>query len=197
MSHNHALTPGVVYHIYNRGNNGENIFIEERNYHYFMKLYAKYIAPVAETYAYCLLVNHFHFMVRIRDENDCQSSKDWQSSPPSRAFSNLFSTYTKAINKAYQRSGSLFEKPFKRKPVTNDGYFKALVAYIHQNPQKHSLIADFRDWPFSSYQAMIGEKPTQLARETALSWFDGIRSLVQYHETQTDFIEIESFIEDE
>ena len=53
MSHNPPLVPGVVYHIYNRGNNGESILIEERNYHYFLMLYDKYMAPVAETYTYC------------------------------------------------------------------------------------------------------------------------------------------------
>jgi REP element-mobilizing transposase RayT len=77
MSHYTPLIPGVVYHIYNRGNNGESIFIEERNYDYFMKLYSKYISPKAETFAYCLLRNHFHFMVRIKTENDCQSLEDW------------------------------------------------------------------------------------------------------------------------
>ena len=146
-------------------------------------------------------------MVRIHDENDFQSSpstsllwddsaKDWQSLIW-RAFSNLFSTYTKAINKAYQRSGSLFEKPFKCKPVTDDGYFKVLVAYIHQNPQKHGLIDDYRDWPCSSYEAMISEKPTQLPREEILSWFDGSSGLVQYHETIADFREIASLVNDE
>ena len=55
---------GCYYHIYNRGNNRENLFIERRNYPYFLKLYAKHIQPVAETYAYCLLPNHFHFAIR-------------------------------------------------------------------------------------------------------------------------------------
>lgn len=58
------LLPGVFYHIYNRGNNRENIFIEERNYTLFMNLYSRYIPPIADTYAYCLLRNHFHFLVR-------------------------------------------------------------------------------------------------------------------------------------
>jgi hypothetical protein len=62
-----SLTPGAVYHIYNRGNNGEYIFIEARNYEYFMKLYAKYITPSVENYGYCILRNHFHLMVRIKD----------------------------------------------------------------------------------------------------------------------------------
>jgi hypothetical protein len=54
--------------IYNRGNNGENLFREQRNYPYFLKLYAKHIEPIAETYAYCLLRNHFHLLVKIKDE---------------------------------------------------------------------------------------------------------------------------------
>jgi len=65
-----ALQYGQYYHIFNRGNNRENIFIEGRNYHYFMKLYAKYVEPVAETFAYCLLRNHFHFLVRIFTEDE-------------------------------------------------------------------------------------------------------------------------------
>jgi putative transposase len=60
------LQYGQYYHIYNRGNNRENIFFEERNYRYFLRLYVKYAEPVADTYAYCLLRNHFHFLVRIK-----------------------------------------------------------------------------------------------------------------------------------
>jgi REP element-mobilizing transposase RayT len=64
------LIPGCYYHIYNRGNNGENIFREERNYRYFLQLYVKYIVPIAVTYAYCLLANHFHLLVRIKTEDE-------------------------------------------------------------------------------------------------------------------------------
>jgi hypothetical protein len=56
------------YHIYNRGTNGETLFREERNYRYFLDLYARHVEPVAETYAYCLVLNHFHLLVRIRPE---------------------------------------------------------------------------------------------------------------------------------
>ena len=72
-----------------------------------------------------------------------------------------------------------------------------LVAYIHQNPQRHGLIDDFRDWPYSSYHAMISEKPTRLDRDVTLSWFDSCRGLVAYHETQTDFKEIGSLIDED
>ena len=61
------LEHGKYYHIYNRGNNRENIFVEERNYPYFLKLYAQHIFPVADTFAYCLMRNHFHLLVHIKD----------------------------------------------------------------------------------------------------------------------------------
>lgn len=67
MSKLEPLLPGHYYHIYNRGNNGETLFREDRNYRYFLQLYAKHIAPVAETYAYCLMPNHFHFLVQVRE----------------------------------------------------------------------------------------------------------------------------------
>jgi len=158
------------YHIYNRGNNKEPLFLETRNYAYFLKLYAKYINPVAETYAYCLLSNHFHLLVRIKD---CQSFEDWQSLTPSRAFSNLFSTYTKAFNKAYERTGSLFEKPFKRNIITDNQYLLHLITYIHCNPQKHGFVDNFRDWPYSSYKLFTSNEKTSIQRNEVLDWFGG------------------------
>ena len=60
----------TYYHIYNRGTNGENIFVQERNYEHFLKLYEKHILPVADTFAYCLLRNHFHISVRIKSKEE-------------------------------------------------------------------------------------------------------------------------------
>ena len=64
------LLPNTVYHIYNHANGNENLFRSEENYRYFLKKYAEYIYPIAETFAYCLMPNHFHFMVRIRGEEE-------------------------------------------------------------------------------------------------------------------------------
>ena len=192
MSRPEPLHFGSYYHIYNRGNNGESIFREQRNYRYFLTLYAKYIEPVAETYAYCLLNNHFHLLVRIRE------AEDWQSYPdPSRAFASLFSTYTKAFNKAFQRTGSLFEKPFKRKVVDNDRYFTYLVAYIHRNPERHGFVDDFQDWPYTSYGAILSKKPTRVRRKAVLEWFSSPTEFVDAHQAAINETLIQPLIEDD
>jgi putative transposase len=168
------LQRGVYYHIYNRGNNRESLFVEERNYAHFLALYAKYIQPIAETFGYCLLRNHFHLLVRIKEAGDGERE-------PSRCFSNLFNAYARAFNHAYQRTGALFQRPFGRIVVSGERYAAALVVYIHRNPQHHRFVADFRDWPHSSYHALVGTRPTRLRRDTVLAWFGGLADFLAAH----------------
>ena len=192
---NQPLEPNIIYHVYNRGNNGERIFIEERNYEYFMQLYDKYISPIADTFAYCLMPNHFHFLIRIKENQERGSFEEPRSSDPiSKQFATFFGTYSKAINKAYSRTGRLFEDRFKRKPVTNDRYFRTLVTYIHQNPQRHGLIDDFRDWPYSSFGALASHKQTKLAKDEVLDWFDNREGFLDFHQYTTDLKSIQSLI---
>jgi hypothetical protein len=101
---------------------------------------------------------------------------------PSQIFGNLCNAYAKAINKAYGRTGSLFEHPFGRIPVTSDGYFMNMVTYIHRNPQKHGFVDDFRDWPYSSYDAILLEKPTRVQRIVVLEWFGGLDNFLVEHQ---------------
>lgn len=63
------LKTDFTYHIFNHANGFENLFLLKANYHYFLEKYAMYISPIAETYAYCLMPNHFHFVIRIRKQN--------------------------------------------------------------------------------------------------------------------------------
>jgi REP element-mobilizing transposase RayT len=194
------LQQGVFYHIYNRGNNRENIFIEDRNYSLFLKLYSRYIPPVADTYAYCLLRNHFHFLVRIRTEQELQTlkvSETFRVLNPSQQFSNLFNAYAKTINNAYNRTGSLFQNPFGRRAVVSNQHFIYLIIYIHLNPQRHRLVEDFRSWPYSSYHAFLSTKSTQLQREQVYGIFGGREELVYSHSNVTNFLPIEYLVNDD
>ena len=195
---NEPLQYGRLYHIYNRGNNGENLFVQQRNYPYFLQLYANHIQPIAETYAYCLLPNHFHLAIRTYTEEEQEAYRAAQIGPiskirpifkpqnPSRAFNNLFIAYARAFNKATGRTGVLFETPFGRKPIESQRYLLTLITYIHHNPQKHGFVADFRDWPWSSYGAVLSSKPTKLNRADVLDWYNGRAAFIAAHETEPD-----------
>ena len=193
------LIPGQYYHIYNRGNNRENLFKEAKNYPYFLKLYSKHVERVASTFAYCLLRNHFHFFVRIKTEEEQieyheQLSREsgvhnaFKPIEPYRGFGNCFNAYAKAINNQYGRTGSLFEKRFEREWVDSDRYRLAVVAYIHRNPQNHRFVADFRDWKWSSYQTILSGGKTKIRYVEVLDWFEGVDAFVDFHSTSdSDF----------
>lgn len=180
----------TYYHIYNRGVNRENIFIEERNYDHFYSLYHKHIDPVAETFAYCLMRNHFHTLVRIRTEEEILpffneykpgGSENQRLYYPSKKYSDFFNAYSKSINAAYQRVGSLFQHPFGRVAVTKDVHFWRVIAYIHQNPQKHCFVEDFRDWKYSSYGIILSDPSIRVNRGMVLEWFGDAKSYIDLH----------------
>jgi putative transposase len=179
------LQPGHTYHIYNRGNNREDLFREERNYRYFLKLFSRYVHPVVDTYAYCLLKNHFHLLIRVKE---ISPKTGQEMAPPevSQYFSNFFNAYTKSINKAYNRTGSLFEERFERIEVDSDLQFLNLVFYIHFNPQKHGFVDDFKEWPWSSYQALTCTASTKLAREELVGRFGGVDEFIEFHRGLVD-----------
>lgn len=169
------LDEGCFYHIYNRGNNREVLFKERTNYLYFLMLMEKYIFPVADIYAYCLLNNHFHLLVKIRE--DCEA----KGFRPQQNFSNFFNAYAKSFNQKYNRTGKLFQERFRRKKVEDNFYLFELVYYIHGNPQKHRLLLDFRKYSYSSYQILISDKKTILQREEVFDWFGGKKLFEEAH----------------
>ncbi len=183
------LTYGTFFHIYNRGNNGENIFVQERNYYYFTELWWKHISPIAETWAFGLLRNHFHAAVYIKEKED-QKRKE-----PSQYLSNFFNAYARGVNIATQRTGALFERPFNRISVDSESYLMRLIIYIHQNPQKHKFVTDFRDWNYSSYHDIISNNPTRLQREKVLQLFGSRADFIRIHQ-EIQPLDLTGFIND-
>jgi putative transposase len=233
----------TYYHIYNRGVNGEDIFIEERNYDLFLRLYEKHLSPVTDLFGYCLLRNHFHLSVRIRSEDEILETRktlrvssndpvktlkvsmpspkhDRPDSFASRAesslgkplgfhgsslgsqfvsdqFSNFFNAYAKTINKAYGRTGSLSQHPFGRVPITTDRQFWNVIAYIHQNPQKHGFVKDFRDWKYSSYGVILSDKPTVVKRNEVMNWFGTSDDYLSLHQQWVTDVQAKWFMGDD
>ena len=195
------LIEGNYYHIYNRGNNGDNLFYENENYYHFLRLYEKYITPVTETYAWVLLKNHFHVLVYIKMQHEIDSSLLTYSTVEkpkiinsSKQFSNLFNAYTQSINKRHKRTGSLFEKPFERKLISNEGYFQNMIYYIHNNPVKHGFSERIADYPWSSYGSVLSTKPTHLQRKRVVEIFNTVENFKNYHLRKPNLGDIDDLI---
>jgi putative transposase len=174
--------PGCFFHVYNRGNNKENIFIEEKNYSFFLELVSRHLLPISEIYCYCLMKNHFHFLLRIKDYEALPDDLVKVKNRIHQPFSNLFNAYTKAINKAYNRTGSLFQEHFHKIRVNDVAFLQHLIAYIHLNPVKHGFTEDFGQYKHSSYQSILSAKPTKLKRNEVISLFDDAQNFVFWHD---------------
>jgi REP element-mobilizing transposase RayT len=188
MSRIDPLQYGKVYHIYNRGVNKMTIFRSSRNNEYFLKLYFERIGPVVDTYAWCLMGNHFHLMVRIKslpeifkELSSTMSPDKLQKFNPSRHFANFFIAYARSFNNEEKRKGALLERPFCRKEVDNLNYFKDLVVYIHRNPVKSGIVRHPRDYQWSSYNDFFTVNPTGLSKDYVLSWFDSTITFKSCH----------------
>jgi putative transposase len=195
------LENGKYYHIYNRGNNGIDLFYETENYQHFLRLYKKYIDPIAETFAWCLMKNHFHILVYIKETNEINAEQLEYSSTDkpkivsaSKQFSNLFNAYTLAMNKRYKRTGSLFEKNFRRKVVSSENYFQKLIFYIHNNPIHHRFTSNIIEYPWTSYGTITSTKQTKLERNRVIASFNDLENFIYYHSINQDLSEIEDLI---
>jgi REP element-mobilizing transposase RayT len=173
--------PGYFYHFYNRGNNKENIFLVDDNYRYFLNLVKKYLLSVCDIYSYCLLKNHFHFLLRVKDPEYLPEKYLNKQSKLHQPFSNLFNAYTKATNKTTGRSGSLFQEHPHQIRITNLKYLQNLIAYIHLNPKKHGFSDDFKNYKHSSYKSIISEDQTKLKRQEVIDFFDDIENFNYWH----------------
>jgi REP element-mobilizing transposase RayT len=198
------LQPERIYHIYNRGINSADLFFEKDNYEHFLRLYDKHINPVADTFAWVLMKNHFHMLVRIKEREKIVNFSNLRdlnnveevdvTKRIYQQFSNLFNAYTKAINKKYKRTGALFESNFRRKLIEDKTYFINLILYINNNPVHHHIVENSIEYPWSSYLSTISLKNTKLKREEVLNWFNGIEGFKTAHNEEVDFYEIEKWL---
>lgn len=200
----------TYYHIYNHANGNENLFREEKNYVYFLQKWAEKIEPVANTYAYCLMPNHFHFLIRTKSQGDIleflrynkkltlqgfETLGELSSKAISLQFSHFFNGYTQAFNKMYERRGSLFMLNFKRKEIDSESYLIAIVNYIHRNPIHHGFCESHDEWPYSSYHAYLSNRQTKLQKDEVLAWFNGKDEFVSFHKEDTILMDKSLFID--
>ncbi|MCK4661807.1 MAG: hypothetical protein KAT68_02995 [Bacteroidales bacterium] len=239
MSNTIPLEYEKYYHIYNRGINGCELFRKKADYEYFFRLYDKYILLVADIFAWVLMGNHFHFLVRIKSKNEIGyllplnnqnssvssdygrflATKKWKTEIPNkglgranknentgkenlkkpvphRQFAHLFNSYSKYYNNKYNRTGSLFEKNFKRISIEKENYLRYLIYYIHHNPIHHGFVENMNKYPWSSYLTIVSPTQTRLKRKEVIEWFDNIENLCFFHKQQHEMDSIKDYLID-
>lgn len=169
-------SPDTFYHVYNRGIEGRQIFCDDEDYDFFVRLFARHLSleqqiasdgtaykhfrGLLDINAYCLMPNHFHIFVYLRED----------TSALSRLMASITVAYSMYFNKKYKRRGPLFETRFKASPIFEDVYLQHISRYIHLNPGK------YKTWPYSSYGAYIsGRYPLWLQPEAVVELFDSVR----------------------
>ena len=141
-----VFSQGQYYHIYNRGAGKAKIFFNDRNYQFLLRLMKVHARKHGATMiAYCLMPNHYHFLLRQETEE-----------PLSKFMQVLFNAYVQALNLQQGRTGTLFEGRFKHKCVEKWDYLMILCRYIHRNPVKAGLMAKPEEWEYSNYREWLG-----------------------------------------
>ena len=141
-----AYISGGYYHFYNRGNHKTLIFRDPDNYLFLLRNTKKYLSDLNLTLiAYCLMPNHYHFLVRQDGDN-----------PAGLLIQRIFNSYSKAFNKRYQQTGTLFEDNYRVKAIIQTSHLLHLCRYIHANPVKDGFVSQPADWPYSNFLEWVG-----------------------------------------
>lgn len=178
------IEPGGVYHVFNRGINHQNVFFCKEDYFFFIKTFKLYMSDVTHVYAYVLLPNHYHFLLKVKE-----SLKPLEFSMQFRKF---MLSYTNTINKRDLRSGALFLSMFKRLEVRSENYLIQLLCYIHLNPANHHITDHYQSYEFSSYKAYMSNKPTLIKKNEIFDLFGDKQNFIYYHGLKHD----EDFLKD-
>ena len=168
--------------MFSRATGSEKLFLIPGNYQFFLLRLRKYILPIAYVYAYCLLPNHIHLLVRIKElpaikkyfEEKKKGKIFTEEGVPDflmERFSNLLNSYAKSYNKFYDRKGSLFIYYIRRVEITTDNQLWSTVFYIHKNPVHHGYCEAIKDWPWSSFQVYEKRKWSWIRRDEVLRCF--------------------------
>jgi len=176
--------PDGVYHIYNHAVGSDNIFKEDENYLFFLRKFAARITLFTDVLSYCLMPNHFHFILQIKDEKHLEiiwrdkinkknlNREDFNNTIITTQFANLFNSYVQAFNRKYFRKGTLLKESFQRKKIDTNEYLIKVICYVHNNPVNHGF-SKRESWKYSSYNAILSDKKTHVMRNEVLELFGG------------------------
>jgi hypothetical protein len=104
-----------------------------------------------------------------------------------RQMNSFLVSFANYHNNKYKRKGGLFQKPFRRIQICDDSHLQQAVIYVNANAQKHNLINDFRQYPYSSYNEVIQNTNKFIDTKAVLSFFGGIENFIAIHKRQVEY----------
>ncbi|MDD5749989.1 MAG: transposase [Patescibacteria group bacterium] len=183
------IKANYFYHVYNRATDKKTIFYTEKDYEYFINKVVFFKEKTnIKILAYCILPNHFHFLLKEPETSDNPSG--WNSQI-SRFISLLSNSYTKYFNLSRDHSGRIFQGPFKLKLVNDDNYLKILINYINLNHLNHKISRQAGDWHYSSHQNYLNQTKSKLIDKDYLIDFK------EYAQGFKSYIDVLKNIDDE
>lgn len=199
------LQESKYYHIFHRGVKGDKIFYHDSDYQRFLEKYFYYLNIAADTYAYCLIPNHFHLLIRVRPEKEqiklftkCRIGMigsqdltpvhhnvdypDFKKYSASNQFGHFLNSYTRYLNTVTGRTGVIFDGRFKRVEIDSKKYLSHLICYIHRNPIHHHLCRNYSSYKYSSYNLLFSDEKTLLNQGEILKILGGEANAIAAHE---------------
>ena len=147
-----VVVPGMALHVRQRGHNRDRCFFSEADYVLYLRLLAQFAREHAcSVHAYCLMTNHVHLLLTPHLEQGCGLMMKF-----------LAQCYTQHVNRARNRTGSLWEGRFRSCLVTSDRYLLACYRYVEMNPVSAGMVGHARDYRWSSYHANAEGMPNPL-----------------------------------
>jgi putative transposase len=196
------------YHVICKSIGNQLIFFDDNDRYDFLKKYQRFLGEFVDTFSYNLLDNHVHWVLKMKSETEIFSllttfhKKDLTITQKKylggectfhevikQQFSRFFISYTRTFNTIHNRKGHLFNRPFTRINVDDEGHLIRLFVYVHANTLKHGFFKDFVNYKWSSYQLIIGNTKTFVCKERVLTLFDGTKKFINIHLSMSEIYE--------
>lgn len=212
------LVGGQIFHVYNQTNNKEDMFKNDWDRWKFLNNLKLFIAPFAHIFAYNLMRNHFHLLIEVFDKEQFLKScpKQYIEFLPdgcralvledtdnmekilSNRFASLFKGYAGSFNYWKNRSGNFFHRPFCRKKIHSEDYFKQATYYIHANSIRHNITKKILDYEWTSFHFVAANNSSLLSLNRMYDYFGGHEAFIKFHKRKHQFNNEEAFsIEEE
>jgi len=203
------FSPENFYHIVCKSTDGLLLFHDNTDCQVFKQRLKKFTGDILDVWSFCLIPNHTHHIVKTKSieavvkfvssmptENMTIAMKAFVAEPSNeshfnkvieRQMNSFLVSYANYINNRYQRKGSIFQKPFKRIKIEDEAHLHQAIIYTNANAQKHDLIANYKEYSFSSYKSVLENDEYFINAKDIIAFFKGLEKFVLLHDEQVAY----------